>query len=530
MSKEIKIEIVSIDDLKFQLAEDGNKGDTFSLKNLQDIDFSNLFREIENLKDKKYVELLHKEKNNWTNEFKQSEEFQNLINQKNELQNNLESERKNFSSQLRNKELEITNKLENDYANKKIELEKEISRLIEELKNKDKNFSLEKETLEIANKNFISNLEAKLNEKYSNEIMDLKSKISSLEANLQAKDSINQEKENKLKLEHKNELIEKEQEYRDKYSNENNNLKIENNNLKNQIEGNQKIYEAEKQKLNLEYSSEKERIKLENSSQIEKLNSEHQQVIIKLKSEWESEKTILLNERSKMNSKVYGEDLENYIDSQFKDNMGMLEDCCLEKTTKDIDGTKPDFLFSVIDVETNKILESVTIEAKSESHVSESSKKNSNYYKKLDTDRKKNGSKFALLISELEPNLDWLIYKVREYDNMFVIRPAYFITFLSLIRVIAHKEKEINTNIIELKNKQEILDNFNKLKNEILDNSLSKMTKQMEDIKKKSEAIKKNAEEIEKSATIVLETHINTFKNKINNFKIENIVKKMENI
>ena len=54
---------------------------------------------------------------------------------------------------------------------------------------------------------------------------------------------------------------------------------------------------------------------------------------------------------------------------------------------------------------------------------------------KLDENRTKNNCKYAILVSNLEgnnPNIS-PIYKVREYENMYVVRPAYMMVLLNLI-------------------------------------------------------------------------------------------------
>lgn len=208
----------------------------------------------------------------------------------------------------------------------------------------------------------------------------------------------------------------------------------------------------------------------------------------------------------------------------------MLPDCKFEKTTKAIENTKPDFLFQVIDNIDNSILSSVIIEAKTQN--SDSSRKNSDFYNKLESDRKKNNCEFSLLITELEPDDAFIIKKVNDpnYENMFVVRPTYFITFLSIVRLFSLKRKDLKIIEINFKNKKDILDEFEKMKNQILDNSIKHIDTNVTTILKSSEIIKNNIAKIEEAANTVIEKHLKTIKNKIESFEINRINKKIEKL
>lgn len=229
------------------------------------------------------------------------------------------------------------------------------------------------------------------------------------------------------------------------------------------------------------------------------------------------------------NIKLLGEELENWIQTEYSNSLGLIDDCKLEKTTKAIENTKPDFLFEVLDSDGSS-LGSVTIEAKTQYIDGGSPKKNSEHYNKLDLDRKKNNSEFSLLISELEPNDGFLIKKVVDprYENMFVVRPSYFITFLSIVRLLFLKRKDIRKIEVDFKTKKEILDEFESMKNEILGNSVKNIESKVADILKLAEGIKTNATKIEQNANVIIEKHLITIKNKIDNFNINKINKKIE--
>lgn len=172
---------------------------------------------------------------------------------------------------------------------------------------------------------------------------------------------------------------------------------------------------------------------------------------------------------------------------------------------------------------------------KSEQLNSQNKKKNSDHYKKLDDDRSKKNLDYALLVSELEYETnDSLIYRVSDYKNMFVVRPMYFVTVLGVLETIALKYKDLKLNRLQeelsFKEKQDILDEFEEFKNNLLDNALTNIDNKAKEIYKSAENIKNEATKIIKNVDIIVDRHLNTVKNKINGFKINKLVEKIGEI
>ncbi|MCQ2956579.1 MAG: DUF2130 domain-containing protein [Mycoplasmoidaceae bacterium] len=115
-------------------------------------------------------------------------------------------------------------------------------------------------------------------------------------------------------------------------------------------------------------------------------------------------------------------------------------------------GTKGDFVFKDYDDQGNEIL-SIEIEVKTQNNTTESKKKNQDHYKKLDEDRTKKQCEYALLISELEKdnkNFDG-IYKVRNYEKMYVVRPQTFVAFINVLKDSLNKNFELIQTINQKK-------------------------------------------------------------------------------
>ncbi|AME12892.1 hypothetical protein MmmBen181_0742 [Mycoplasma mycoides subsp. mycoides] len=104
----------------------------------------------------------------------------------------------------------------------------------------------------------------------------------------------------------------------------------------------------------------------------------------------------------------------------------------------------------------------------------------------------------------------------------------YFISFLGVLETIALKYKDLKLNKLQreimFKEKQDILDEFEEFKNNLLDNALKHIDTKFNEINKSAENVKKEANKILEATELVINKHLNTVKNKINNFKIEKVL------
>lgn len=209
----------------------------------------------------------------------------------------------------------------------------------------------------------------------------------------------------------------------------------------------------------------------------------------------------------------------------------------LEKDNEVIEGTKGDYIFSVYNPENqNEILTSVMCEMKNT--FGKGSKKNIDHIAKLREDANKKHCKYALLVTELEPEFSLPIWRIN-YDNKgnsvkdtYVVRPQYFILFLSLIEAIHHKFIDELKLGQELKEQyatvEEIKDVIDGIRNKILTSqAFKKLDKNVREILDNNEKIEKNATAIlelasknQLMADELINTTIEKFKTKINSFKI----------
>lgn len=187
------------------------------------------------------------------------------------------------------------------------------------------------------------------------------------------------------------------------------------------------------------------------------------------------------------------------MQKEFNDRFSCIADCVLEKTTKAINNTKPDFLFKVLD-ENNNILGKVVVEAKTQTD--KGKQLNREFYDKLEQDRKNHNAGFSLLVTELEPQEEFTVKKIADYHNMFVIRPDYFAIFMSLFYVLIKKMAIFRTLEINFAHKQEIMDQLSELKEKVnkkitdIDGDAKKILDRVDDLDKAANKIRVHANNI----------------------------------
>lgn len=250
--------------------------------------------------------------------------------------------------------------------------------------------------------------------------------------------------------------------------------------------------------------------------------------------------------KSSLNIKKLGEQLENWAKDEYENyalsgfsNCQFYKDNQSIKEEDETSGTKADFIFKSFaddQYKEDELLTSVCLEMKNESNTSVNKKKNSDHYAKLDKDRNKKNCEYALLVSELEWNNDndAPIKKVKEFENMYVVRPQYFVSFLSLVNVLALKYREIllkaNKEEIEFKQKKDIIEEFNHLKSTYLEAYTNKINKKILDIRGNAEKIISTATQIIDDTNKVINDYINDIQNKIDRFDIIKLSKKIDKI
>ena len=282
--------------------------------------------------------------------------------------------------------------------------------------------------------NEIQDLEAKLNiaeEKKTNALNDLKNqatnKINSLNNEL-----------NRLKDEIKNQSLISELSLKNKINEAVSNLERENSSLSNSIE-----------KMKLEQSINEKLIEEKFKSKI-------------------SERDLTIQElremKSRLSTKMVGETLEIHCETQFNLNRATaFKNSYFEKDNDISSGSKGDYIFREFD--NNKVeIVSIMFEMKNESINGTYKRKNEDFLKELDKDRRQKSCEYAVLVSLLEPDSELynsgIVDVSHRYPKMYVIRPQFFLPIISLLRNSSMETLKYKSQIDLMKRENYDITNF----------------------------------------------------------------------
>jgi hypothetical protein len=160
--------------------------------------------------------------------------------------------------------------------------------------------------------------------------------------------------------------------------------------------------------------------------------------------------------KAKQSVKLLGESLEQHCEIVFRQwqSAGAFKNVYFEKDNDANSGTKGDYIYRETDEDGNNIL-SIMFEMKNEADGSTTKKKNEDHFKKLDNDRKEKKCDFAVLVSVLEPDNE-LYPGITDvsfvYDNMYVIRPQFFIPMITLLRTAALSSMKYKAELAIVRN------------------------------------------------------------------------------
>lgn len=181
-------------------------------------------------------------------------------------------------------------------------------------------------------------------------------------------------------------------------------------------------------------AAEKQQIETAHALEIEQARKSAQD-LIRYKDE-EIER--LRDMKARLSTKMVGETLEQHCETQFNQlRATAFPHAYFEKDNDASDGTKGDFIFRECDEAGNEIV-SIMFEMKNENDTTATKHKNEDFFKKLDSDRKKKGCEYAVLVTLLEPECELyntgIVDVSYRYEKMYVIRPQFFIPMITLLR------------------------------------------------------------------------------------------------
>lgn len=168
--------------------------------------------------------------------------------------------------------------------------------------------------------------------------------------------------------------------------------------------------------------------------------------------------------KAKQSVKLLGENLEQHCETEFNRYRSLgFKNAYFEKDNDARTGSKGDFIFKDFDDDGTEIL-SIMFEMKNESETSVNKKKNEDFFKELDKDRKEKKCEYAILVTMLESDNELynagIVDVSYKYEKMYVVRPQFFIPIITLLRNASLKALDYKKSLIVAQSQNVDITNF----------------------------------------------------------------------
>ena len=143
--------------------------------------------------------------------------------------------------------------------------------------------------------------------------------------------------------------------------------------------------------------------------------------------------------KAKLSTKLLGESLEQHCEIAFNQIRATAFPSAYFEKDNDtsVNGQKGDFIFRDF-AEDGTEITSIMFEMKNEGDDSTHTKRNEDFFKKLDSDRTAKNCEYAVLVSLLEPESELynggIVDVSWRFKKMYVVRPQFFIPIITLLR------------------------------------------------------------------------------------------------
>ena len=250
--------------------------------------------------------------------------------------------------------------------------------------------------------------------------------------------------------------------------------------LEAQLEARESAFAAEKSLAVAEATGEQGRKIAELEGQVNAARLEREQVEASLRQQLteqaahkdqtirdrEDEIERLRNQRSRLTTKLIGETLEQHCEMEFNRWRSLgFRGAEFHKDNEVVGGSKGDYVFREVDDEGVEVV-SIMFEMKNEEDASAATSRhrNSDFFKKLDQDRRNKNCEYAVLVSMLEPESELynsgIVDVSYEYEKMYVIRPQFFIPMITLLRNAAENAHAYRRELAEVRQQNIDVTNF----------------------------------------------------------------------
>ena len=233
----------------------------------------------------------------------------------------------------------------------------------------------------------------------------------------------------------------------------------------------------------------------------------------------------------KLSTKMVGESLEKHCETEFnKLRATAFKNAYFVKDNDARTGSKGDYIYrDYADDKTEYI--SIMFEMKNEADTTSTKKKNEDFLKELDKDRREKGCEYAVLVSMLEPENEFynegIVDISHRYPKMYVVRPQFFIPIITILRNAAINSLDYMRELATVRAQNIDISNFENEMNDFKDKFSRNYRLASEKFKKAIEEIDKTIDHLQKTkaALISSEDNLRLANNKAEDLSIKKLTK-----
>ena len=235
--------------------------------------------------------------------------------------------------------------------------------------------------------------------------------------------------------------------------------------------------------------------------------------------------------KAKLSTKMVGESLEQHCEIEFnKLRSTGFKGSYFEKDNDIKSGSKGDYIFKDFDSNGNEYI-SIMFEMKNETDTTSKKKKNEDFLKELDKDRREKGCEYAVLVSMLEPENECynsgIVDVSHKYEKMYVIRPQFFIPIITLLRNAAQNSIQYKQELSLIKLQNIDVSNFEAEMNDFKEKFSRNYRIASDKFKTAIEEIDKTIDHLQKTKEALLssENNLRLANNKAEDLSIKRLTK-----
>ena len=166
----------------------------------------------------------------------------------------------------------------------------------------------------------------------------------------------------------------------------------------------------------------------------------------------------------RQSTKMLGETLEQHCEIEFNRLRATgFRNAYFEKDNDARTGSKGDYIFRDFSDDGCEYI-SIMFEMKNEADATATKKKNEDFLKELDKDRREKACEYAVLVSMLESESELynegIVDMSHKYEKMYVIRPQFFIPIITLLRNAAMNSLQYRRELTVIRNQNIDVSNF----------------------------------------------------------------------